>query len=132
MTSKRGDILPVIRYVFFEMMKCELFNNTLYSKSLKTLSSFYRETFSAMIITRRKGIANIENWDIEHVFYNPLLVNKESGKTFTLTKYFDDKSIYTLGHFFDENGNKRLNLPYDRSSVNLYQKLRTPVRTLRR
>ena len=54
------------------------------------------------------------------------LLKKESGKIFTLTKYFDDKSIYTQGHFFDDgkNGKKRLNFPHERSSVKLYKKLR--------
>ena len=75
------------------------------------------------MFTRNKGVERIENWDLEHIFYNPLLFNRFTEKPFILTRHFDGKGIYTLGRLFDENGKKRLNLPHDRASVNLYQKL---------
>ena len=93
-----------------------------YTRTLKTTSSFYKEALLAMaIFIRKKGITNIDKWDTEHIFYNPLLVN-ENEKTLILTKYFDEKKVYTLGQLFEENGKMRMHLPHDKVLVRLYEK----------
>ena len=44
-------------------------------RTLKTNSNFYREALLAMAnLEITKGIENVDKWDTEHVFYNPLLL----------------------------------------------------------
>ena len=84
-----------------------------YARALRTASSFYKEALLAMgTFIRKKEITNIDKWDTEHIFYNPLLIN-ENGKPFVLTRYFDDKKLYTLGQIFEENDKRRMQLPYE-------------------
>ena len=109
--TQRGDIKG-INLLFLE--------KPYYTRTLRTSSSFYKEALLAMaIFTRKKGIADIDKWDTEHIFYNPLLVN-ENDKPFVLTKYFDDRKLYTLGQIFEENDKRRTHLPYDKALVKLF------------
>ena len=44
-------------------------------RTLKTNSNFYREALLAMAnLEITKGIENVDKWDTENVFYNPLLL----------------------------------------------------------
>ena len=61
-------------------------------RHLKTRNDVYREgllTLSHMDI--QKGIANIDRWDDEHIFYNILFARKtEQDKTLSITKHLND------------------------------------------
>ena len=82
--SQRGDI---------KGMDLMFLEKPYYARTLRTSSPFYKEALSAMaIFGRKKGIPNIDKWDTEHIFYNPLLVNA-NDKPFILTKYFEKKEI---------------------------------------
>ena len=114
MGPQRGDIKGV-DLLFLE--------KTYYSRTIKTSSSFYKEALSAIsLFVRKKGIPNIDKWDTEHIFYNPLLVS-ETDKPFVLTKHFDQKKLYTLGQVFEENDKKRSHLPHDKALLRLFGKL---------
>ena len=98
-----------------------------FTRSLKTSSPFYKEALLAIsLFTRKKGILDIDKWDTEHIFYNPLFLN-ENEKPFILTKHFDEKKVYTLGQLLEENGKMRMRLPYDKVLVKLYNKIHMAI-----
>ena len=74
-----------------------------YMKSnLKTDNTFYREALSAMSrFSTLKGINSIADWDKEHIFYNPLFLSK-SGKTLKLTKFCEERNIFTFDQLLEE------------------------------
>ena len=97
---------------------------------LKTESIFYKEAFSAMEnFETRKGIKEIQHWDREHLFYNPL-VTKENGIVWPLTKYCEKNKIYTLEQLLEEKAKERRKLPFDKVLTNMLHKilLNTSVR----
>ena len=86
---------------------------------LKTESIFYKEAFSAMAkFETRKGIKEIEHWDREHLFYNPL-VTRENGKVLPLTEYCEKNKIYTLEQLLEEKVKERRKLPFDKVLTNM-------------
>ena len=97
-----------------------------YTRSLKS-NSFYKEALLAMsLFIRKKGVSNIDKWDTEHIFYNPLLLN-ENGKTFILTKYFEERKIYSFGQLLEESSKLRMRLPHDKAAVRLYEKIHLAI-----
>ena len=50
---------------------------------------------------RKKGINSIADWDKEHIFYNPLFLSK-SGKTLKLTKFCEERKIFTFDQLLEE------------------------------
>ena len=63
-------------------------NKTYISRIMKINSPFYKEAFKSLAnFERRKGVLNVEDWDNEHIFYNPLIVSR-TGKTIKETEYF--------------------------------------------
>ena len=101
-----------------------------FQKLLKTESKFYKEALISLgNFERRKGIQNVEYWDREHVFYNPLFT-RENGKVLSATKYFVERNIYKLEQFLEEKARDVRKLSFDRVVTNLYNKiiLNTSVR----
>ena len=65
----------------------------------------------------------VEEWDKEHFFFNPLILN-QSDETWNLTKHCDDKKIFYLGEIIDEKVKQARNIPFDRAIRNMYDKIK--------
>ena len=76
-----------------------------------------------------KGIKEIEHWDREHLFYNPL-VTRKNEKVLPLTKYCEKNKIYTLEQLLEEKAKEIRKLPFDKVLTNMLNKiiLNTTVR----
>jgi hypothetical protein len=71
-------------------------------RNLVTDNAFYREALLAMSrFNVLKGINSLADWDKEHIFYNPLFLSK-TGKTLKLTKFCEDRGIYTFDQLLEE------------------------------
>ena len=91
---------------------------------LKTESKFYKEALLAIAKCEiRKGIQDIQLWDKEHIFYNPLFTN-ENGKPLTLTKYCEKKNIYNLEQLLDEKVKESRHFPFDKVLTNMLSKIK--------
>ena len=92
-------------------------NKSYLTRTLITDNSFYKEALKCLAnFDRRKGIANVEDWDAEHLFYNPLIVGK-TGKTIKETEYFRRNGINKLGQLLEEKSKESRNLPFDKVLV---------------
>ena len=86
---------------------------------LKTESAFYKEALLAMTkFEKRKGIDKIEQWDKEHLFYNPLFSGK-NGNILTLTKYCERNKVYTLEPLLEEKAKESRKLSFDSTLTNM-------------
>ena len=47
-----------------------------------------------------KVINRLSEWDKEHIFYNPL--SSKAGKTLKLTKFWEERNIFTLDQILEE------------------------------
>ena len=91
---------------------------------LKTSSEFYTEALSAMAtFETRKGIQNVQQWDNEHLFYNPLFTD-ENGKTFTLTQHCENNKLYTFDQLLEERAKENRKLPFDKYLIKYFDKIR--------
>ena len=73
--------------------------NEYIKRNLVTDNIFYREALLALSrLNVLKGINSITDWDKEHIFYNPL----QTGKTLKLTKFCEDRGIYTFDQLLEE------------------------------
>jgi len=82
-------------------------------------SPFYKEALKSIsLFERKKGIAHINAWDEENIFYNPLIMNK-SGKTIKETEYFHENGIFKFGQLLEEKAKEARNLPFDKKSTAL-------------
>ena len=98
---------------------------TYMSHQLKTNSKFYKEALLALSrYDARKGIQTVTDWDKEHIFYNPLLLDKE-GKTFKLTKYFANLNVHTIDQLLDEKVKMSQNESYDETLVAFFNSIHT-------
>ena len=80
---------------------------------------FYKEALTAAsIFKRKKGIADIKDWDEERIFYNPLIMSK-SGKPLKETDYYRRNGIYKLGQLLQEKSKEAQNLPFDKTATAL-------------
>ena len=80
-----------------------LFLETSYlQRHLKTNSSVYKEgllTLSHMDI--QKGIANIDSWDDEHLFYNKhFTLKQDEEKTLSVTPHFERFGLFKFSQFY--------------------------------
>ena len=78
-------------------------------------SAFYKEALTA--ISRfdcKKGINDTKAWDDEHIFYNPLILDK-SGNVLKETNYYSKNGIYKLGQLLEEKSKQARNLPFDKT-----------------
>ena len=91
-------------------------------KHLKS-SAFYKEALGSLAkVDMRKGIQEIQKWDDEHIFYNPLFKN-ENGHTFKMTKYCENKGIFKLDHLFEEKAKETRKLQYDNILTGIFDKI---------
>ena len=90
---------------------------------LKTESKFYKEALVTMArLETRKGIQNIEHWDKEHLFYNPLFT-RENGKLLSITKHCEENNIFKLEQLLDEKVKESRKLPFDKVLTNMLSKI---------
>ena len=98
-------------------------------RSLKTNSEFYKEALSALAnFETIKGIENVDKWDTEHVFYNPIILT-EKGKTFILTKYFEQQNVYILDQLLKEKAKQTRHQPFDKIIVKLFDQIHLSAST---
>ena len=94
-------------------------NKTFLARILETDNTFYKEALKCLaLFDRRKGIPNIEAWDEENLFYNPLIISK-TGKTIKETEYFRKNGVMKLGQLLQEKSKESRNLPFDKAQVAL-------------
>ena len=92
-------------------------------KQLRTECKFYKEALLAMSgYDTLKGIKTVEDWDKEHIFYNPLFLNKE-GKTIASTKYCEDRNIHIFEHLLQEKVKESRKQPFNKTIVNICNKI---------
>ncbi len=90
-------------------------------RQLSTVSEFYKEALTAISkLDISKGIADVDLWDNEHLFYNKYFLVKDIDKTFKVTKYFETMEIFTFGQFLEEKVKEIRNQPFNRKAVSLY------------
>ena len=104
-----------------------LFLETSYlQKHLKTNSSVYKEgllTLSHMDI--QKGIANIDSWDDEHLFYNKhFTLKQDEEKTLSVTPHFERLGLFKFSQFLEEKAKARMNQVSDHRAVTLWDNVR--------
>ena len=84
---------------------------------------FYKEALQGVTqIEVKKGIQNIEKWDEEHIFYNPLFRTRD-GKTLPITKTHEKKNIYTLDRLLEEKAKETRKQPFDKEVTKLLDKI---------
>ena len=90
---------------------------------LKTDSKFYKEALLSMTnFEITKGIKDVQQWDREHLFYNPLFT-RENGKILSLTKYCERKKIYKLEQLLEEKVKECRKHPFDKVLTNMLGKI---------
>ena len=89
------------------------------TRVMKIDNPFYKEALKSIsIFNLKKGIENINLWDEENIFYNPLIMNA-TGQTIKETNYFSIKGIYKLGQLLGERGKEARNQPFDNRATAL-------------
>ena len=90
---------------------------------LKTESIFYKEALLSLAsFETRKGIQEVQHWDREHIFYNPLITRK-NGEVFTLTKYCEENNVYKLEKLLEEKAKEVRKRPFDKVLTNMLSKI---------
>ena len=80
-----------------------------FQRQLKTNSKFYKEALLSMTAFEiKKGIQDIDSWDNEHIFYNPLFrtISGEDEKTLKPTKYLEKNKVFTFGKLLQKKQKK--------------------------
>ena len=102
-----------------------------FQHTLKTNSKFYKEALLSLAkLDIKKGIENINAWDREHIFYNPLFLTEED-KTLTLTGYCKKNNIYTYNQLLQEKQKELNKLKHDKALLRLLNKIKINT-TIRR
>ena len=102
-----------------------------FQRILKTQSKFYKESLLALAnLDIKKGIDNINSWDQEHIFYNPIFLT-EDKKTFTLTGYCKKNNIYRYEQLLQEKQKEQQKLKHDKALLRLLNKIKIDT-TIRR
>lgn len=97
--------------------------NSYIKNNLKVNHKFYREALLTLTrLETKKGIKNLQDWDKEHLFYNPLFTTK-NGKSLVLTNYCKKRGIYKYEQLIDEKRKEMAKLPYDKILTNLLDRI---------
>ena len=98
-----------------------LFLETSYiQRNLKTNSTYYKDALLLLSkLDRGKGILNIDKWDSEHIFFNPL-ITMQNGNTIKLTKYYENRHIFKLEQLFQEKAKESRKQGFDKKVTSLY------------
>ena len=93
-------------------------------KMMNLQSPFYKEALMATCkFELKKGISEVKKWDDEHIFYNPLILNR-NGKVLKETEYFSKNRIYKLGQLLEETAKEARKLPYKKNLATLAKNIR--------
>ena len=94
-----------------------------FQRTFKTSGIFYKDALLALSkLDKSKGVPNINSWDSEHIFYNPLITTKNQS-TIKPTQYFENKHIFTLERLFEEKAKEIRGQPYDKKVAKLYDSI---------
>ena len=101
-----------------------LFLQTSYfQRTFKTNGIFYKDALLSLSkLDKTKGIPNINRWDSEHIFYNPLITTKTKN-IIKPTQYFENRDIFTLDKLFEEKAKETRGQPYDKKITKLYDSI---------
>ena len=69
-----------------------------------------------------KGIQTINDWDKEHIFFNPMFTT-ENGKSLNLVKYCKENDIYRYEQLVEEKRKELAPLPFDKKLTALLDKI---------
>ena len=95
-----------------------------FQRTLKTRSTFYKESLLAVAnLDLIKGLDNINSWDKEHIFYNPIFLTNDD-KTFSLTGYCKKNSIYRYEQLLHEKHKEQQKLKHDKALIRLLNKIK--------
>ena len=93
-------------------------------RQLKTNNIFYKEALLSLVkFEKRKRIQNLDDWDNEHIFYNPLFLTK-NGKTLTPTKFCEKNRIYQYSQLIEEKRKEMAKLPFNKPLIQILDKIR--------
>ena len=96
---------------------------TYIKNKLETENKFYKEGLLLLAnLEKRKGIKSLDDWDKEHIFFNPLF-RKENGKILTLTQYCDEHKIYRYEQLIEEKRKKMAKLPFNKLLINILDQI---------
>ena len=102
-----------------------------FQHTFKTQSKFYKSALLALSqLEIKKGINDINAWDQEHIFYNPLFLTEE-GKTLPLTGYCRKHNIYRYEQLLQEKRKEQQNVKYDKALLRLLEKIKINTATRR-
>ena len=100
-----------------------LFLETSYlQRHLSTNSSVYKEGLLALShMDIHKGIANIDTWDEEHLFYNKhFTLRQDQSRTLSITSHFEQLGLFKFSQFLEEKTKSRTNKDFDQRAVTLW------------
>jgi len=98
-------------------------NKNYLRNQLKTENKFYKEALTSLgNLEIKKGIKNLQLWDNEHIFYNPLFTTA-NGKVLTLTKFCEKNNIYQYEQLIEEKRKEMAKLPYNKVLTKLLDKI---------
>ena len=94
-----------------------------HQRILKTNSLFYKNCLLAVAtLDIKKGIDNIDSWDNEHLFYNPVFLTAD-GHTFPLTDHCEKMKVFRYEQLIQERKKKQDNLHHDKGLIRLLDKI---------
>ena len=92
-------------------------------RNLVTDKAFYQEALLAMSgFNVFKEINSLADWDKEHIFYNAHFLSK-TGKTLKLTKFSEDRGIYTCYQLLEERIKAVRNQPVRQQLIKISDQL---------
>ena len=130
---KSNDKLRLNLLIFEQLMgqqKAGIFGRDLifleksyFKRHLETKSEFYREALMSLgNLELWKGIQTINDWDKEHIFFNPMFTT-ENGKSLNLVKYCKENDIYRYEQLVEEKRKELAPLPFDKKLTALLDKI---------
>ena len=88
-------------------------------RHLTGTSPFYREgLLSLSRFQIKKGITTLNDWDKEHIFYNPLFTRTD-GKTLKLDPYCKARKIFRYEQIIEEKRKQLARSPFDKRLVKI-------------
>ena len=69
----------------------------------------------------QKGIADIDQWDGEHIFFNKFFtLRHDQQKSLSITTHFEQLGLFTFAQFLNEKAKERMGIAFDRKAVTLW------------
>ena len=72
----------------------------------------------------RKGVANFDIWDEEHLFYNKhFSLKQHQDRTIPITPHFQQIGLFTFSQFLKEKTQARMKQTFDQGAVTLWDNI---------